>query len=193
MSHHDEEVIPTVGGGQKMVVGSIRQLTTPSSDKPGVTLADKSTSVFLSGLSVPSKGDMELFPTEEDIRKELALRTGGARFDAGKSRVDLIPAEVLLLLGEIYEMGARKYDASNWRKGMRWSKVYGPLFRHLLKFWMGQKLDEESKKLHIMHVVWNAVALALYVIKPEYHQFDDRQDPVNLVDMPEEDRQRLYV
>lgn len=125
--------------------------------------------------------------------KKKALQTGGARFDEGKSRVDLIPAEVLLLLGDIYEMGARKYDASNWRKGMKWSKVYGPLFRHLLKFWMGQKDDEESQKLHIMHVIWNAVALALYCIKPEYKRFDDRQDPVNIVDMDEEDRQNLYV
>ena len=145
---------------------------------------------FITGMKV---GDMDILPTPEDVAREAALRKGGARFDAGKSRVDLIPAEVLLLLGEIYEMGARKYDASNWRKGMKWSKVYGPLFRHLLKYWMGQKLDEESQKLHIMHVVWNAVALALYSIKPEYKQFDDRQDPVNIVDMPEEERQRLYV
>lgn len=127
------------------------------------------------------------------VDKSQELAKGGARFDAGKSRVDLIPAEVLLMLGEIYEMGARKYDASNWRKGMKWSKVYGPLFRHLLRFWMGQKDDEESQKLHIMHVVWNAVALALYSIKPEYKQFDDRQDPVNFVDLDEEERQKLYV
>jgi hypothetical protein len=44
-----------------------------------------------------------------------------------------------------------------------------------------------------MHVVWNAIALAYYMTRPEYARFDDRQDVVNIVDMPEEERQQLYV
>jgi hypothetical protein len=89
----------------------------------------------------------------DTAKRSKELATGGARFDAGKTRVDLIPADILLMLGEIYEMGARKYDASNWRKGMKWSKVYGPLFRHLLKAWSrsgDQRYDEESHK-HTHH------------------------------------------
>lgn len=128
------------------------------------------------------------------VSKKTELAKGGARFDQGKTRVDLIPAEVLLRLGEIYRMGADKYDASNWRKGMRWSKVYGPLLRHLFKFWIGrERLDPESGCPHIDHVVWNAVALALYSERPEYAQFDDRQDCVDFVNLPEEERQKLYT
>ena len=128
--------------------------------------------------------------------RQKALSAGGARFDAGKTRVDLIPAEILLMLGEIYEMGAVKYDASNWRKGMKWSKVYGPLQRHLLKAWSrsGTKLfDDESKKHHIMHALWNVVALAHYMTCPEYARFDDRQDVQNFVTMPEAKRLKGYV
>jgi len=124
------------------------------------------------------------------------LGKGGARFDAGKTRVDLIPAPILLMLGEIYEMGARKYDASNWRKGMKWSKVYAPLQRHLYMAWCktGKGLyDEESRKHHILHAVWNVVALAHYMTRPEYARFDDRQDVQNFVNMPEKKRQALFV
>lgn len=126
--------------------------------------------------------------------KKQALAVGGARFDQGKTRVDLIPADVLLALGEIYRMGAEKYDATNWRKGMKWTKVYGPLCRHLYKAWIGrEERDPESGQLHIMHALWNCVALAFYMSHPEYKRFDDRMDSQNFVDMPEADRQRLYV
>ena len=130
----------------------------------------------------------------ETAQKQSELAKGGARFDQGKTRVDLIPADVLLRLGEIYRMGAEKYDASNWRKGMKWSKVYGPLCRHLFKAWLGlEERDPESGQLHIDHVVWNAVALAVYMSKPEYKKFDDRMDNQDFVNMLEPDRQALYV
>jgi len=126
--------------------------------------------------------------------KTAALAVGGARFDSGKTRVDLIPAEVLMELGEIYRMGAEKYDASNWRKGMKWSKVYGPLLRHLYKAWIGKEYaDPESGRPHIYHAVWNVVALAFYMTRPEYAQFDDRQDKRDFVTMPEDERKALYV
>lgn len=129
-----------------------------------------------------------------DVNKKEALAQGGARFDKGKTRVDLIPSEVLLELGEIYRMGAEKYDSSNWRKGMKWSKVYGPLLRHLYKAWLGKEhCDPESGRPHIYHAVWNVVALAFYMTRPEYAKFDDRQDKRNFVDMPEEERVALYV
>jgi hypothetical protein len=141
--------------------------------EPGLFVADESTSVF--------------------VKDKKVLAVGGARFDKGKTRVDLIPAEVLLTLGEIYRMGAEKYDATNWRKGMKWTKVYGPLMRHLLKFWAGYPPDEESGLSHIQHVIWNAIALALYESKPEYARFDDRMDNKNFVDMDEADRQQRFV
>lgn len=131
---------------------------------------------------------------EGELARQLALGKGGARFDTGKTRVDLIPAEVLLELGEIYRMGAEKYDATNWRKGMRFTKVYGPLMRHLLKAWIGKEVnDPESGRPHIYHAVWNVVALAFYMTRPEYARFDDRMDNQDFVSMTEADRQARYV
>jgi hypothetical protein len=124
-----------------------------------------------------------------------ALATSGARFDEGKTRVDLIPAEVLLALGEIFAYGAVKYDLSNWRKGMKWSKVYAPLLRHLYRAWanVNNGLDEESGKPHIYHALWNCVALAFYMTGSSFTQFDDRLDGRDFVNMDEETRQAHFV
>ena len=35
---------------------------------------------------------------------------GGAKYDAGKPRMDLIPPEAMLALGAVLEVGARKYS-----------------------------------------------------------------------------------
>jgi len=92
------------------------------------------------------------------------LRTdnGGARHNEGKSRVDLIPPDVLLALGRVYEYGSRKYADRNWERGMPWSTCYGCLIRHLLKWWAGEEFDIESGLPHIDMVAWNAIALSAY-------------------------------
>jgi len=87
---------------------------------------------------------------------------GGERKDAGKSRVDLFPPDALLEVGHVFRMGATKYSDRNWERGMPWSKCLGPLMRHLFKWMMGEKLDEESGHHHLAHVCFNALALLAY-------------------------------
>lgn len=94
---------------------------------------------------------------------------GGLRLDAGKSRVDLLPADALMELGQVYRAGDIKYAAlggpRNWERGMPWSKVLGPLLRHLFKWMRGQQIDEESGQRHIAMVAWNALALLTYELR----------------------------
>jgi hypothetical protein len=102
-------------------------------------------------------------------RKSMTQTDGGLRFDAGKPRVDLIPADALLELGKVYAYGDAKYAAAggarNWEKGMPWGKVLGPLLRHLFKWMIGEKVDAESGQLHIAMVAWNALALLTYELR----------------------------
>lgn len=102
-----------------------------------------------------------------DGTEKLAIRSdgGGLRYDEGKSRVDLIPSDALMVLGEVYAAGAKKYAPRNWERGMPWSKVLGPLLRHLYKWMSGAKIDEETGQLHIAMVVWNAMALLTYELR----------------------------
>ncbi len=112
---------------------------------------------------------------------------GGKRFDQGKARFDLmpalalheialvydfennkipcydkIPADVLTEIADIFTFGCIKYSAHNWRQGMSWSRCFGPLERHLNKFWLRYDGDVDSKKHHLAHAAWNCIALIEY-------------------------------
>ncbi len=89
---------------------------------------------------------------------------GGKRFDDGKPRVDLIPPDALLAIGEAFGYGAKKYydpdiprPEANWQRGSATSKWVGPLMRHLCKYLMGHDKDEESGLPHLSHVAVNAI------------------------------------
>ena len=94
-----------------------------------------------------------------------SLPTGGLRYDTGKLRLDLIPPEWLEALASVLTVGATKYAPRNWEKGMAWSKVYGPLMRHVLAWLKGERDDSETKQAHMAHVAWNALALMVYEMR----------------------------
>jgi hypothetical protein len=101
----------------------------------------------------------------------------GKRYDVGKPRYDLIPPEVLDQLAMLYTVGADKYEERNWEKGMSWSRVFNPLMRHAWAFWRGETHDPETKMNHMIHVAWNALALAHYCGNDKYKKLDDRVLP----------------
>lgn len=94
--------------------------------------------------------------------------TEGLRYDEGKLQIELVPPEAIIAMAEILTIGAKKYSARNWEKGMKWSKVYAPLFRHLMKWVLGEPYDIETyekygeKHSHMKFVLWNAMALVTY-------------------------------
>jgi hypothetical protein len=96
----------------------------------------------------------------------------GLREDAGKLPIDLIPADVQAELAEVLRFGARKYAARNWERGMAWSKAYGPLLRHLNEWARGHRIDKESGRATMAHVLCNAVFLLAYELRG-LHKLDD--------------------
>lgn len=94
------------------------------------------------------------------------------KFDIGKERYDLIPAEPLSELAKVYTFGAKKYGDRNWEKGLTWGRVFAAIMRHLWKFWRGEKFDEESGLHHLAHAAWGCLALLEYTKTKDY--LDDR-------------------
>lgn len=72
----------------------------------------------------------------------------GLRFDAGKLRYDLIHPVGNEGLARVLTKGARKYTDKNWEQGMRWSKVIGPLKRHLAAIEKGEDYDYDPNCEH---------------------------------------------
>ena len=76
----------------------------------------------------------------------------GVKFDAGKSRIDLIPPSFIEGVGQVLAFGAAKYGERNFEKGMSWGRIYGGMMRHSLAFWRGEENDAETGLPHIWHL-----------------------------------------
>lgn len=97
------------------------------------------------------------------------------RYDGGKSRIDLIDPEFIVNLGRHYAVGANKYAARNWEKGMSYSRCYASAQRHMLAFWSGEDVDEETGSRHVIAAAWNMAAIDHYMSRPDLaDKFDDR-------------------
>lgn len=96
----------------------------------------------------------------------------GVKNDQGKSRYDLIPPYPLELLAQVYTMGAQKYEDHNWTKGIKYSRVFAAIMRHLWAFWRGENEDPESGLPHPVHAAWGCFTLLYYM---RYRRdYDDR-------------------
>lgn len=95
---------------------------------------------------------------------------GGARYSDGKPRFDLLPPDVLTEWAKVMAHGAAKYGhepggARNWERGMRWGECYRATHSHLMKFWMGRDMDEDSGLPHLVHAFWNIGVLLAYELR----------------------------
>lgn len=89
------------------------------------------------------------------------VQQGGAKYDQGKPRVDLLPARALLALAELYGQGAKKYADRNWEEGIDQSRILGALGRHYLRYLSGEDIDPDpvAGHNHLIHIAWNALSL----------------------------------
>ena len=103
-----------------------------------------------------------------DMNKE------GNKNDLGKARFDLVTPESLKKLVDIYTYVATKYDDRNWEKGIKWSRVFAAIMRHLWDWWAGEEDDFESGLSHLAHAAWGCFSLMEY--ERRRRNFDDRED-----------------
>lgn len=97
---------------------------------------------------------------------------GGVKHDESKRRMDLIPTSLGSAVARVLEFGANKYGDNNWRKGLKWGRVYAALQRHLADFWSGNDLDSESGLPHLYHAACNIAFLIEFYEKRK--DLDDR-------------------
>lgn len=114
--------------------------------------------------------------------KNIKADGGGQRFNKDKIPMELVPPSIIFAVGEVLKIGAKKYSARNWERGMRWTIVYGCIMRHLMK-WASpfhSDIDEESGLNHLWHVASNVAMLIEY--ERTCKELDDRPKYRNEID-----------
>ena len=92
-------------------------------------------------------------------------KSEGIKFDKGKARYDLIPADSLDELAKLYTLGAEKYGDRNWEKGMSWGRIFGAMMRHSWAWFRGERCDPDDGQPHLASVAWCALALLAYEMR----------------------------
>lgn len=96
----------------------------------------------------------------------------GRKLDAEKPMLSLIPAEAIILAGEAFTYGAKKYSAHNFKNGLAHGRLADAALRHIFAYLSGENLDPESGKSHIGHALASLSMLA-YMMKHK-PELDDR-------------------
>lgn len=104
------------------------------------------------------------------------MQETGTKFDEGKVDLSLLPITPLEYIARVLEFGAKKYGATNWRKGMSWRRLAAACLRHIFAYLRGEDLDPESGLPHLAHAACCLIFLLWY--GENRKNFDDRiKDP----------------
>lgn len=85
--------------------------------------------------------------------------------DNGKLRWSLLPWDAISAIVLVMTYGSEKYEERNWEKGMKYSRVFDALQRHLTAWWMDKQKDEESGCSHLWHAGCCLLFLIAYEIR----------------------------
>lgn len=98
----------------------------------------------------------------------------GTKYDQDKIPLDLLSPYFLEGIAEVLKFGAKKYGPYNWAEGIKYSRVFAALQRHLWAFWRGEELDKETNMPHLWHAGCCLMFLIHYEMFPErYEDFND--------------------
>lgn len=107
--------------------------------------------------------------TTEDVKQ---LHLPGMKYDEGKPNLSLVFGgfnKALLDVGYIGTFGARKYTPNGWKEvDNLYERYSSALLRHMFAA-MSSRVkdiyDNETGRLHLAHVAWNALALTEHMLK----------------------------
>ncbi len=111
------------------------------------------------GILVPdTPGSSSIGGTKFDPSKIEVFDTGAQRSSGkGKGRFDLIPTGPERRVALKYEEGAIGYGENNWKKGMKFSRLFDSTKRHINQFMEGDRSED-----HLAAAVWNLFAVMYF-------------------------------
>jgi hypothetical protein len=122
---------------------------------------------------VPTEEEMTAFIENMKQSRTEQQKGMSQRHNSGKVQTREVDPAFILGIGEVLTKSREKYDAFNWQKPTKLSTPYESLFRHLMAFQMGEDVDKESGKHHLLHCATNLMFMYYHITRnPEFS--DDR-------------------
>ena len=88
------------------------------------------------------------------------------KYDENKVDLSLLPVEALEAVAKVFEFGAKKYSAFDWRydgENTRWLRTYSSIQRHLHAWAKCEDNDQESGLDHLSHAATQLLILITHV------------------------------
>lgn len=126
----------------------------------------KSGGLFNIDIGIPDNVEEQVARIVDKCLKE-SEADQGAKADAGKPILTLVPPQIMFEIEDVREYGNNKYgDPDNW-KNVSPDRYWEALIRHVFAAWDDfRKVDPESGLKHLSHIACNA-AFLLQMIKWE--------------------------
>lgn len=86
----------------------------------------------------------------------------GKKYDQDKIMVDLLIPEFIEDIARVMTVGAQKYGLENWKDNLEKRRILAALYRHVLAYHKGERIDSESGISHLCHITCNAMFLYWY-------------------------------
>ena len=135
--------------GLKDVFSTMDALKTSSA---GTLSNNSSDNTFIVNTSLnPSLSKEPIVNTYEFRGINGPILSTATKYDGDKVPVELLPSEALEEIAKVLAFGKKKYDAWNWAKGFKWTRLIGAAIRHLYAYKRGEDKDPESGLSHIAH------------------------------------------
>lgn len=107
--------------------------------------------------------------------------SGGINKDSDKLRVDLVPTSLVRGVAEVLTKACQpdengnppKYPERNWEKGIKYSRIYANIMRHMIDWFDGSDKDYESGLHPLKHAACRIAMLIEYDEKGMV-ELDDR-------------------
>lgn len=81
------------------------------------------------------------------------------KYDKDKPRLDLVPPDAIIAIGEIMTYGINKYEEGGW-KSVEPYRYRAALMRHIVEYLREPYgIDEESGYPHLWHIICNCAFL----------------------------------
>jgi len=92
----------------------------------------------------------------------------GIKHDLKKAKFQLLIWTFIEDIAKVMTFGSEKYGDNNWQEGIKISRFWGAVFRHLVAALKGETKDKESGISHLAHAACNLMFIYWHIARLKF-------------------------